>query len=97
MIAFHAYLNTQTQNQSNPEDVLQGESVIQAAVSGKPLWNTESGWGRNENLPDFDIQAAFIARSHLVQAGVVDRYYWYQYGNSDEGTLLDATNKLNKA
>jgi uncharacterized protein (TIGR03437 family) len=100
VIAFHAYLNTQTQGQSNPEEVLQGEAVIQAAVAGKPLWNTESGWGPNGNLPDSDMQAAFLARSHLVQAGIIDRYYWYQYGNSEEGTLLDTTTtppQLNKA
>jgi len=31
-------------------------------MAGKPLWATEGGWGTNGELPDPDVQAAYVAR-----------------------------------
>jgi uncharacterized protein (TIGR03437 family) len=97
IVAFHGYPNPQEQPVS-PEAVLGGIAKI-ASISpaGKRRWNTESSWGNNTVLPDLDLQEAFAARSHLVQIGVVDRYYWFQYGNPDVGTLTDSANQLTPA
>lgn len=87
VIAFHGYLNPQTQ--SFPEDVLQGlRAIVNNNSAGMPLWNTEGGWGRDANLRDPDLRAAFVARSYLLHAGTAARYYWYAYDNGAWGTLF---------
>jgi uncharacterized protein (TIGR03437 family) len=81
-----------------PEKALDGIAKIASiSPSGKRMWNTESSWGRNTDLPDANLQAAFAARTRLLLIGVVDRYYWYQYGNQGWGTLTNAKYALNPA
>jgi uncharacterized protein (TIGR03437 family) len=97
IVVFHGYPNPQVQPVS-PEDALDGIAKI-ASISppGKPIWNDESSWGRDTTLPDPDTQAAFAARSQLVQIGVVDRYYWYQYPSPEWGSVTDENYELTPA
>ncbi len=100
VIAFHGYINLNSQPQ--PEDVVQGVTGFENTDSShKPLWNTEGGWGKNNGASpmssDPDLQAAFVARSHLAQAPMVQRYYWYHY-DYPQGQLFDpSSNTLTKA
>ncbi len=65
-------------------------------MAGKELWDTEGGWGVNDDkhsdLPDPSDQAAWLARWFIVQAGAgVDRAVWYMFdgANGGWGTLWD--------
>ncbi|HEY6463063.1 MAG TPA: hypothetical protein VIY73_22995 [Polyangiaceae bacterium] len=50
----------------------------QNGLAGKPMIATEGSWNEVKNLPDPDLQAAFLARWYLVQAGAgVEAAYWY--------------------
>ena len=55
-----------------------------------PLWATEGSWGKSSDLSNLTSQAAFLARSYLVQMsnGVV-RFYWYSWNDPNWGTLWD--------
>jgi hypothetical protein len=86
VIAFHGYANP-------PEAVLPLITAVQSAatagsVSSLPLWDTEASWGLDTVLPDLDMQAASVARLHLLQAANgVARFYWYGWDFSQRGTL----------
>jgi uncharacterized protein (TIGR03437 family) len=93
VIAFHGYTNISTQ--PHAEDVQQGVGAFPS--NGKPLWDTEASWGKPSNMPDPDMQAAYLARLFLAQVGTVQRFYWYHYDYAD-GQLFDpTTNTLMKA
>jgi uncharacterized protein (TIGR03437 family) len=97
IVVFHGYPNPQVRPVS-PESVLDGIArIVSISPPGKRIWNGESSWGRNTTLPDPDMQAAFAARSQLVQMGVVDRYYWYQYPSPEWGTITDSNHELTPA
>jgi hypothetical protein len=99
VIAFHGY----TWGVWVPEDINRIAAEMKAVMAAfgqgnKPLWNTEGGWGRNNNVPDPDAQAAFLARQYLLQwSSGVSRFYWYAYDDSQWGTLWNATEGLTKA
>ena len=50
----------------------------------RPVWSTEGSWGDTRlNLPDTDLQMAFIARYYLVGWSLgFSRMYWYAADNS---------------
>lgn len=59
-------------------------------LADKPIWDTEGGWPGN--LTDPDAQAAYLARSYLLQWSFgIDRFYWYAYegGGAAWGKLWD--------
>ncbi|MGH9431857.1 MAG: glycosyl hydrolase [Terriglobia bacterium] len=91
VIAFHAYFNPSRGNM--PEAIIPMASGLDtvradAGLNSLPIWNTEGGWGINADLRDPDLQAAFVARFHLLQWSVgISRFYWFEYGNQGEGTL----------
>jgi uncharacterized protein (TIGR03437 family) len=90
VIAFHGYINLATQ--PHAENVQQGvgafESTEATDRTSKPLWDTEAGWGKQSNVPDPDMEAAFAARFLLAQAGMVHRFYWYHY-DYPQGQLMN--------
>ena len=105
VIAFHGYMGS-TNGIANPAewivtDVANMRSVMAAAGQGsKPLWNTEYAWdsGDNTALPNADDQAAFLAKTYILQWSLgLSRVYWYMYENQSYGTLWDSTNGLHKA
>ena len=73
-------------------------ALASSGASSLPLWNTEASWGDNTDLPDLDLQAAYLARFYLLQAGLgVDRLFWYRWDSAVRGTLWDATTGIHKA
>jgi polysaccharide biosynthesis protein PslG len=58
--------------------------------SGKPVWDTETSWGRAVQTCFFDedLQAAYLAQSFMLQwSAGVERVFWYMYNNQLWGTL----------
>jgi Cellulase (glycosyl hydrolase family 5) len=91
VITFHGYLSAGGVGQ--PEhitDTLAGMSSALTSIGMiLPIWDTESDWGKDSDLPDPDFQAAFLARFFLVQYSTgASRLYWYQYGNAKFGSLI---------
>jgi len=82
---------------SCPGSIQTQVSTLRAAMdaggmAGKPLWNTEGGWGRNTQIPNPDDQIAFITRWYILNAVTgVQRAYWYQWDNENWGTLWTST------
>lgn len=79
-------------------------SVMDAnGMAGKQLWDTEGGWGvnddRHSDLPDPTDQAAWVARWFIVQAGAgVNRAIWYMFDAADGwGALWDQDAGLHPA
>jgi hypothetical protein len=97
IMAFHGYWSTDAESISTVikkfRDVFaaHGESL-------KPMWDTESSWGENAQIPDPDAQAAFLAKYYLLHwSAGISRLYWYSYDNKRFGGLWDETNGLYKA
>ena len=68
-------------------------TLAAAQITGKPLWDTEASWGNQESgcFPDQDQRAAFLAQFYLLHFSAnVARFYWYQWDNTDWGTLWSA-------
>jgi hypothetical protein len=100
VVGFHFY-------EATPEDVLAHASQVRSAMSqygcaGKPLWDTEAGWGITNSknglaagskgrygrvLSDAE-GAEYVARAYVVNwsAGAL-RYYWYSWDNGDTGIV----------
>jgi len=91
IVAFHGYINPALGQQ--PEDITRTVDQVTSSIAGttlatKPIWNSEGGWTQNSNLPNPDLEAAFVARVYLLQwFKGVSRFYWFQYGNTDTGSL----------
>jgi hypothetical protein len=90
IVSFHGYENPALGN--NAESILSTiatvKSLLNSTLLTKPLWDTEGAWTADINLPDPDMQAAFVARMYLLQwSAGVSRFYWFQYGNQMTGTL----------
>jgi hypothetical protein len=71
-------------------------------MTGKPLWSTEGSWGINRELPDPDVESAFVARWLILQASDhVSRAIWYLWDNGGRpmgvGGLWDRDRGLTKA
>jgi hypothetical protein len=101
LVAFHGYVNPALGQQ--PEDIAKTVDRVTSSITGSalaktPIWNSEGGWTSNTNLPDPDMQAAFVARVYLLQwFKGVSRFYWFQYGNADTGTLWTPEGGPNEA
>src|SRR4030095_1682885 len=64
----------------------------------RPMWITEGGWGTNSMITSADMQAGFLAqRLLLTLSRGVERSYWYQWDNTDWGTLWTSTSGASKA
>jgi hypothetical protein len=90
IVAFHGYINPALGQA--PENITGTVDQLTSSLSGplatKPFWNTEGGWTQNTSLPNADMEAGFVARMYLMQwFKGVGRFYWFQYGNTDTGTL----------
>jgi hypothetical protein len=61
-------------------------------MADKPLLDTSGGWGKDENLPDPDQQAAYVARWHILQAAEgVTAADWWGWNTKAWGTLWTET------
>jgi len=102
IVTFHGYVDPSLGGA--PEQISDTVDIVNSATSGlgslssDPLWNTEGSWGTDTKLPDPDLEAAYLARLYLIQWSLgVSRFYWYQYGNTDTGTLWTPTGGLDTA
>ncbi len=90
-VAFHGYINPALGQQ--PEAITSTVDQVTSSITGssladKAVWNTEGGWTQDSNLPNAEMEAAFVARVYLLQwFKGIGRFYWFQYGNSTTGTL----------
>jgi hypothetical protein len=90
IVAFHGYVNPAM---GQPPEMIasivdQVTAGLNGSLSSKPIWDTEGAWTLDSNLPDAELQAAFVARVYLLQwFKGVSRFYWFQYGNTDTGSL----------
>jgi polysaccharide biosynthesis protein PslG len=90
IVTFHGYVSP-----SGPEALANVVATLRQVAdsngaSNLPIWDTEGSWGMNTNLPDHDLQAGYLARYYLIQAGLgIARYYWYRWDSFVWGTLWD--------
>jgi len=90
ILAFHGYWDADAQ--SLPAIVSRFRTVAQHAhQAGKPMWDTEAGWGQSPRDMDPSRQAAFLAKYYLLHWSLgIERLYWYSYDNElGWGTLWD--------
>ena len=98
IVTFHGYADAAkgTPPESEPTNVSNLASAISqspfTSLASLPLWNTEGSWNKdvdaNGNPLDPDIEAAYVARLYLLQWSLgISRFYWFQYGNQETGTL----------
>jgi hypothetical protein len=103
VIAFHGYVHHWIMG-SKPiaENVVTLIESIKAVVAkyglqNKPLWITESGWGRTDvdGFTNVTLQTAFLARYILLEESQrIARAYWYQWDNKVAGQLWKTPNTL---
>jgi polysaccharide biosynthesis protein PslG len=104
-VAFHGYPSDccTANSQPQPEEVNGIITAVKSAMSahgqaGKPLWDTEGGWGENVTTPSVSNQAAFLARHYLLQwSGGVSRFSWYAWDNASWGELWSSGSGINAA
>jgi Chitobiase/beta-hexosaminidase C-terminal domain len=86
-----------------PEQIQGSVYQIQAAmnqngVGSLPLWDTESSWRNNTNIPAASDQEGWLARHLLLEQSIgVQRTFWYSYDIATWGTLWTSTSGLNSA
>jgi hypothetical protein len=106
IITYHGYTdacNSQVPESSESSDLSDltqaiSQSPLSASLTALPIWNTEGSWNKDAGLPDPNMQAAYLARLYLLQWSLgISRFYWYQYGNTQNGTLLNSDNSLDLA
>jgi hypothetical protein len=93
VIAWHGYAGRNDQPALPPERLAQQIQALRTVMArhqlaGKPIWNTEGGWGKDAQLPNESEQAAFLVKWYLINfTNGVARAYWYQWDNPEWGTL----------
>lgn len=101
VIGYHFYLNSETP-ESLPEYVrLVRGALGRHGLSGKPLWNTETGWltaisqevdaaavgfDRSSRVLSDDEVSAYLQRMYLLSGYAgIERVYWYAWDNGAMG------------
>jgi Glycosyl hydrolase catalytic core len=89
VIGFHFYVAPQPPEAMLPviQDVR--NSMKQAGIGDKPIWNTETGWQAPKPFPSDQLAAAWVARAFILSwAAGVSAFYWYAWDNHGWVTLL---------
>jgi hypothetical protein len=98
IIGYHFYVSPNAPEQMVPFIGKVKQIIADNNLSGKPLWNTESGWYiENHNstvaaegsfskvLTDSEA-SAYVARSYVLNwASGVNRFFWYAWDNNNMG------------
>jgi hypothetical protein len=98
-VAFHAYPAIG----NAPEQVQGAVNLLQNAMNANgvgtlPIWDTESSWGLNTNLPAISDEVAFVGRHLLLLESMgVQRSFWFAYDGTTWGTLWNSSSGLNEA
>lgn len=100
MLTFHGYISMLSY--SPPENevpiIVAYKRLLSTNKLTIPMWDTQAGWNLDSNVPDPDMQAAYLSRLYLLSAGNgVSRLYWFQYGPGNFGTIWTQTGGLNTA
>jgi hypothetical protein len=92
VIGYHLYVLGYPPEQMNELADQVNESLAEANVSGKEIWNTETGWSLPNSFPDPTIAAAWVARAHLLAFSKgISRFIWYAW-DSENWVTLQMTN-----
>jgi hypothetical protein len=98
IINFHGYVVTPALPVPIPEYEVTNLANLRAALAqtgdtvdlAKPLWDSE--WGSGVGLNNSDMDAAFIARHLLIDAGLnIARSYYYDWDSNDQRALWSNT------
>lgn len=98
-VGFHGYPDIGMAPEQVQGSVYQLQSAMsQYGVSSLPLWDTESSWTDNTDIPAAADQAAWLARHLLLEQSMgVQRAFWYAYDTPSWGTLWTSTSGQNTA
>jgi hypothetical protein len=86
-----------------PEQILGAVTLQQVAmnqngVGSLPLWDTESSWEANTNLPAASDEVGFVGRHLLLEHSLgVQRSFWFAYDSTTWGTLWTSSTGLNSS
>jgi hypothetical protein len=89
VIGYHFYVTP-----SQPEAMIpligKVKKILQQHhCTGKPIWNTESGWSAPKNFPSEVEAAGYLMRTLVINWFMgVDRVYWYAWDNDNWSTLV---------
>ena len=98
IVNFHGYVVTPALPVPMPEYEVTNLANLRAAMAAtgdtadlaKPLWDSE--WGPGVGLNDPDLNAGFVARHLLIDAGLnVARSYYYDWDSNDQRALWSNT------
>jgi hypothetical protein len=93
VIAWHGYAGRNDRPSLPPEGLSDQIRALRRTLekhhlAHMPIWNTEGGWGKDAQLPDENEQAGFLTKWYLINfTNGISRAYWYQWDNSEWGTL----------
>jgi hypothetical protein len=93
VIAWHGYAGRNDRPALPPEGLSEQiralKNVLEKhGLSKLPIWNTEGGWGKDAQLPDENLQAAFLVKWYMINfSNGIARTFWYQWDNPEWGTL----------
>jgi hypothetical protein len=92
VVAFHGYASLHAEDLV-PLIANYRRAMASAHVDGKPLWDTEEGWGAGGPLTVSASQVGYVAKSYLLQWSLgVARAVWYAYdGGATWGGLYAAS------
>jgi len=90
IIGYHFYVRTRPESMLNL--ILPVQEVMRKhGLGDKPLWNTESGWIRNELTVAIDPLAqapGWAARAYILNwAAGVQRFYWYAWDDDGHDSI----------
>lgn len=112
IISYHFYVP-----KGKPEDMVRLIDHVRRlmqkhGLSGKPLWNTETGWAISNQIGEFrtgaaapdwkrlssELAVAYVARALIIGAwSNIDRFYWYAWDNIDMGLIEAGSGNLKPA
>lgn len=101
IVTFHGYMGTSPSQQ--PEWIVYKIRDIKTVLakynlSSLPIWDTEASWGQQTWMPDYNQQAAFLARMYLLHwSAGAERLQWYGWEYNPWGTLWDSTSGIRPA
>jgi GH35 family endo-1,4-beta-xylanase len=87
-VGFHFYATPRPPE--NLPTIISSVRRVMAAhgLSDKPLWDTESGWGKPKVFDSQAEMTAYLARAFILNwASGVSRLYWYAWDNYSWSTL----------
>lgn len=94
-VGCHSYLFDGLNFASTPNQIVDSINSLKSLMSsngigGLPIWYTEGSWGHNTTLTSAQ-QVAYLGQRYLFMwdtgGGQVVRDYWYEWDNSQWGTL----------